>query len=253
MAKCSACMVLYHSGLEAMTAVDCLDKSDLPVDLYVVDNTPQDDLAERIHWSYPAVTILPQQKNLGFGRGNNAVLDLLTSDYHLLLNPDVRFEPGLLSRMIAYMDRHPNVAILTPRVFSEDGSEQFLPKQQPTVHFLLGGLFERFGNPFKAWRADYTMANRSIRQPISVEFATGCFLLIRTSVFLELNGFDERFFLYQEDSDLSRRAMNYGAIVYHPDMQITHTWQRENVHTARGRMRQLVSMVKFFRKWGLRW
>ena len=68
-----------------------------------------------------------------------------------------------------------------------------------------------------------------------MEFATGCFLLIRTSVFQKLEGFDPRFFLYQEDSDLSRRVLeqNLGSIVYHPDMTVTHRWARENTRTFR--------------------
>ena len=91
--------------------------------------------------------------------------------------------------------------------------------------------------------------------PVPVEFATGCFLLIRTDVFRKLNGFDSRFFLYQEDSDLSRRVLNerHGSIVYHPDMCVTHSWARENTRTFRGRMRQIRSVVKYFAKWGISW
>ncbi|MBR4081782.1 MAG: glycosyltransferase family 2 protein [Clostridia bacterium] len=254
--RISACMVLYNAGEEALKAVECLEKSDVNVDLYLVDNSPTtSSTAAQIAWKYPGVKVLKQDRNLGFGRGNNVVLPLLESEYHLLINPDVTFEPDLLSRMIAYMDARPNAAILTPRVFSEDGEEQFLPKRQPTIRYLLGGFLEKLGKPFKQWRAEYTLQDEHVSTPIQVQFATGCFLLIRTEIFDRLNGFDERFFLYQEDSDLSRRVLesNIGPIIYHPDMHVTHAWKRENTRTLKGTMRQIVSVCKFFGKWGIKW
>ena len=99
------------------------------------------------------------------------------------------------------------------------------------------------------------MKNEEITEPIDVEFATGCFLFIRTSIFRLLNGFDPRFFLYQEDSDLSRRILeeHLGSIVYHPDMCVVHRWARENTRTFHGRIRQIRSVCKYFLKWGITW
>ena len=124
-----------------------------------------------------------------------------------------------------------------------------------SVHYLLGGLLESWGGLFRRWREEYTLADLDIRGPLPVEFATGCFMFIRTSVFQKLEGFDPRFFLYQEDSDLSRRIleMNLGSIVYHPDMVVTHRWARENTRTLRGCMRQVRSIFKYFLKWGISW
>lgn len=254
-ARVSACIVLYHCGEELDQALLSLQQADTEVQVFLCDNSPEDATADRIQWAFPGVTILPQQGNVGFGRANNAVLPYLTSQYHLLMNPDITFEPTLLSRMTAYMDAHPQIAVLTPRVLNPDGSEQFLPKKQISVHALLGGLLEPLGNPFRRWREDFTMANLDIRQPIPVDFATGCFLLIRTSLFRQLGGFDSRFFLYQEDSDLSRRVLEQklGSIVYHPDMVVTHKWSRENTRTLRGRLRHIRSTVKYFSKWGITW
>jgi len=251
--KVSACIVLYHAPAQVLNTVQCLEDSDLPIELYVVDNSPEDTMAERIRWLCPGAKVLPQKKNLGFGRGNNVVLPLLKSRYHLLVNPDISFERDLISRMVDYMDAHPDVAILTPRVFNPDGSEQFLPKKQPSIRYLLGGRLEKLGGPFRRLRRAYTLADEHIALPTEVGFATGCFLLIRTSVFRKLQGFDERFFLYQEDSDLSRRAAEVGKVVYHPEMCVTHAWARENTRTLKGNVRQIVSMVKFFMKWGWKW
>ena len=254
-APLSACIVLYHCGEEVFQALRCLQNANVEVAVYLCDNSPEEITAEKLQWTFPGVTVLPQEKNIGFGRANNAVLPYLQSKYHLIMNPDVTFPPDLLSRMISYMEAHPNIAILTPRVLNPDGTEQFLPKKRISVHYLLGGLLENHGRLFRSWREDFTLADRDVRSPVPVEFATGCFLLIRTAVFRELNGFDPRFFLYQEDSDLSRRVLaeKKGSIVYHPDMCITHVWSRENTRTARGRLRQMRSVVKYFMKWGITW
>ncbi len=251
----SACLVLYHSGDEAFQALQCIQNADLEVAVYLSDNSPEEMTAERLKWAFHGITLLPQEKNIGFGRAHNAVLPYLKSKYHLIMNPDVSFDPSLLRRMVTYMEAHPNIAILTPRVLNEDGTEQFLPKKRISVHYLLGGLLENYGKLFRRWREDFTMADMEITRPVPVEFATGCFLLIRTEIFARLNGFDPRFFLYQEDSDLSRRVLEekLGSIVYHPDMVVTHRWARENTRTFKGRLRQMRSAAKYFMKWGITW
>ena len=249
----SACIVLYHADDDVFRAVQSVLDSTLPVDLFIADNSPQCDTAERIRAMAPHAVILPQEGNLGFGKANNAVLPHLGSRYHLLVNPDVSFDADLIGRMADWMDRHPECAVLTPRVFFPDGTEQFLPKKQPTIRYLLGGRLEKLGEPFRSYRREYTLCGQEITSPTPVEFATGCFLMIRTELFRELGGFDDRFFLYQEDSDLSRRALQKGQIIYHPDMRITHAWHRENTKTLKGNLRQIHSMIKFFMKWGWKW
>lgn len=251
----SACIVLYHCGDELTHALRCIQNADVEVDVFLADNSPEDLTAERMQWLFPGVTVLPQKDNVGFGRANNAVIPYLRSKYHLIMNPDVTFDPGLLGRMISYMEAHPGIAILTPRVLNEDGTEQYLPKKQIRVHYLLSGLFERFGGVFRRWRNEFTLADTEVRHPVPVEFATGCFLLIRTDLFIRMSGFDPRFFLYQEDSDLSRRVLEekLGSIVYHPDMCVTHAWARENTRTLKGVFRQVRSVFKYFLKWGISW
>ena len=249
----SACIVLYHSDSRVLKTVQCMQDSDIMLQLYIVDNSPQDSMGQKVLWHCPGAKYLPQSKNSGYGAGHNAVLDMLQTRYHLICNPDVTFPPDLLSRMVAYMDAHPDVAVLTPRVLNEDGTEQYLPKRAPTVRYLLGGRLARLGDRFARWREDYTLAGANITVPTCVEYATGCFLLIRTAYFQQLKGFDERFFLYHEDSDLSRRALRKGSIVYHPDMVVTHAWSRDSAHHWKGALQHIRSTIKYFNLWGWKW
>jgi len=249
----SASIVLYHSGNQALEAVRCLQASTQPVDLFVVDNSPQEVTARAISLQDPDAIILPQQKNLGYGGGHNQVLPRLKSKYHLILNPDVSFPPDLLERMVRFMDDHKDVVMLTPRVFFPDGTEQFLPRRTPTVRYLFGGRLARLGGVFRELRREYTMEGVPMDAPLEVEYATGCFLLVRSHAFYRMGGFDERYFLYHEDSDLSRKALQMGKIVYHPDFCITHNWHRDSSHSGKALRYHLQSTWKYFMKWGWKW
>lgn len=249
----SACIVLYHSGTKVARTVQCFQDSDMPLDLYIVDNAPEDMLYQRLAWQCPGIQYRAQRKNLGYGAGNNVVLPELTSKYHIVCNPDVTFDASLLRKMVQYMELNPGCAVLTPRVFSKDGSEQFLPKRAPTVRYMLGGRLEKLPGPFKAWRSEYTLRDAEIDAPTSVEFATGCFMMIRTGIMRQLGGFDPQFFMYHEDSDLSRRALRMGTIVYHPHFLITHDWQRSSSKDFKNTLRHIHSTFKYFKKWGWQW
>lgn len=312
--RVSACVVLYHSGEEALRTVRCLQDSEEPVEVFVVDNSPGDPTADSIRLQFPGVTVLPMKKNMGYGRANNAVLKELRSRYHLILNPDVTFAPDLIGRMAAFMDEHKDIAILSPRAFGADGAEQFLPRRRPTVRYLLGGrralrsvkvkekaaavrertakteeeakaawAAHKAGGGFRAlmrgnrlemkltwqnrraawldgraahlraWRDEYTLADIMPTEPMETQMAPGCCMMIRTHLFYNLHGFDPRYFLYHEDSDLSQTALRHGKIVYHPDMHITHTWHRDSSHRLKAFLWHVRSTLQFFHKWGWRW
>ena len=251
--RVSACLVLYHQDQSVQRTARCIAESTEPVELYIVDNSPEDITVRFVQLECPEATVFPQKKNLGYGKANNLVLNKLHSKYHLILNPDVTFDRTLIRRMVDYMDAHPDIVILSPRVLNPDGTEQFLPRRRPTVRYLLGGPLERFGKPFTTWRTTFTMADQEITAPVDVEFATGCFMMIRTHAFFKMKGFDPRFFLYHEDTDLTLKALQYGHVVYHPDMVITHDWHRGSAHSMKLRLRHVWSTCQYFAKWGLKW
>ena len=97
------------------------------------------------------------------------------------------------------------------------------------------------------------MRNEEITEPIDVEFATGCFMMVRSHILNRMQGFDPRYFLYLEDSDLTLKALQYGHVVYHPDMHVTHVWNREDARSPYLRWVHIRSALQFFWKWGFRW
>lgn len=245
----SACIVLYHSGIRVLHAVQCFQESDIELELHVVDNSPGGTLGEHLQWQCPGVQYYPQRKDLGYAGGCNLVIPNLRSQYHLVCHSDVTFDDKLLSNMVAYMEHNKDCVILTPKVVDADGNEVHVPRRAPTLKYLLGNRLSKCPGPFKAWQAEYTLAGADIKSPTSVEVADGCFMLIRTGILRQLEGFDPKFFLTHADSDLSRRALEMGTIVYHPEMVVTHA-KAEKSRNWPEMLRRLGGALRYLNKWG---
>lgn len=245
----SACIVLYNTRMRVLHTVQCFQESDIALELHVVDNAPGGTLGEHLQWQCPGVLYYPQRKNLGYGAGANVAISSLRSQYHLICHPDVSFDDQLLSDMVAYMERNKDCVILTPKVLDPDGNEQFLPKRAPTLRYLLGSMLRKIPGPFKHWEAEYTLSDTEIKNPTSVEVATGCFLLIRTNALRQLNGFDPKYFYLHGDSDLSRRALEVGTIVYHPELTVTHDKQVKSRNLPEI-FRRFMDTLRYLNKWG---
>lgn len=245
----SACIVMYNPGMQVLHTVQCFQESTIELELHAVDNAPSGTLGMHLQWQCPGLIYSAQRKNLGYSGGHNVVLPFLQSQYHLLCHPDVTFDEHLLSNMVAYMDRNPDCVILTPKIVDEEDREIPLPKRAPTLKYLLSGKLHRLPGPFKAWYEEYTLADSDLRTPTSVEVANGCFLLIRTAALRQLKGLDPNFFYGHADSDLSRRALDIGSIVYHPEMVVTHhqTVKSRNLPEI---CKRLGENMRYLNKWG---
>lgn len=217
--------------------------------VYVVDNRSSDGTARLIRDRFPEVTLLEQEENRGFGAGHNRVLPLLQSDYHVIVNPDIRLSSDAIGALAAVLDERKDVSMITPKILNTDGTEQYLPKRTPRVRYMLAGRLEKFSKRMAKLRDEYTMKNEETGKPMEIEFSTGCFSMIRTSVFRELGGFDERFFMYLEDADLTRRARKYGKALFWPQISVIHGWERSSAKKLKFLWIHMQSMKKFTDKW----
>ena len=216
--------------------------------VFVVDNGSVDGTAALVREQFPQVTVI-EQDNRGFGGGHNAVLSQLRSEYHAMINPDITLNEDVLSELAAYMDGDPTVAITCPLIKNEDGTVQDVPRKNPNFRYVLSGKLQKYSRYFRKKRIEYTMSDADTSAPIDVEFCTGCFLFIRTDVFKTLGGFDERFFLYCEDADLTRRARRFGKATCMPQAVATHAWERASYHNPKLFRIHLKSLWLYFRKW----
>ncbi len=251
----SACLVLNRCGDEIDVALRCIQNADLEVSVVLSDNSPEELTAERLKWTFPGLVVHSNEKNIGITAAQNAALPYLQSKYHLIMDPQVSFIPSLLRRMVYYMEAHPNIAVLSPRFFGEEGEEIFFPRKQLSVRHVLGNLLAGLGGFFRRWQREYTFADQNVEMAVPVESAPIQFLLVRTDVFRTLNGFDPRFSRTQEDADLCRRILEkrLGSIVYQPEMQVTYRRIIDNSILFPNRTHHLSSVLLYFMKWGITW
>jgi GT2 family glycosyltransferase len=238
-----------------------------PVDadlVVVINDTRDDDIAaiecavDRIRAGAPEyvrLRILKGHGNVGYGAGQNRALETVTSDYHLILNPDVFLEEEAILESLRYLHAHPEVAMLVPQGFDPQNEYARLSKRHPSLLvLLLRALAVRGSDGLLGRRvARYTYGGElPCNAPKSVTLASGCFMLCRTDTLKKVNGFDERYFLYFEDYDLSLRLKDHGQIVELPQARITHYGGQ----TARRDLRRfahfLRSGVRFFNRYGWR-
>jgi GT2 family glycosyltransferase len=253
MIQVSASIVTFNNAKEINGVLSSLIASSISreIEIYIVDNNSSDDTLQKVQQSFPDCKVLSQTKNLGYGSGHNQAIELIQSEYHAVINPDITFSANTISNLVAFMENHPDIVLCSPKILNTDGTEQYLPKLRPSLKYLLGGFLENKGRMFKRWRQEFTLADVEINEPLEIDFCSGCFMFFRTKALKKCGGFDDRYFMYFEDADLTREIQRYGKTLYNPDITVTHKWKREN-RTLKGLSRQITSMFKYFLKWKLR-
>ena len=248
--KLSACIVTYNNEDTILGAVDSLlaFTENMDFTLYISDNDSKDNTLEIIRKKYSDrqnLIILDNKKNLGFGHGHNAVLPILESEYHFIVNPDIVINNETIPRIIQYLDENLDVGMLCPKILNEDQTEQILPVRNPKFKYYVS----RFFGIFPKIDDEYTMKYERNSDVLDIEFCTGCFMVIRTSIFKKLKGFDERYFMYCEDADLSREVNQVARVVMYRDANVTHRWEREWQTNKKILYIHAKSILKYFWKW----
>lgn len=200
-------------------------KDNLNKEIYVVDNASIDRSAEMVKKHFPEIKLLQSKRNIGYAAGNNLALKKAKGNYILLLNSDTKIFPDTLSKMIKYMDDHPEVGASTCRVELENGKldpacHRGFPTPWASLTYFLGleNLFPKtkaFGQYHQGWK-DVTKTHE-------IDSPVGAFYLTRKRILDKTGLLDERFFMYAEDLDLSMRIKNKGwKIMFVPDSKIIH-------------------------------
>ena len=139
----------------------------------------------------------------------------------------------------------------TPQLHYPDGRLQHLPRRKPTPWLLLARqLAPRFGGAFQKADEHYTMQDEDLTEPRRIEFCTGSFMAVRTDVLKKIGGFDPAYFMYVEDADLTQKVLQEGAVWLAPQFSAVHAWHRAPMRDAGKFKMQLVSMGRYFKKWG---
>ncbi len=245
---------LFASPVDVVYVVD---HSDIVVDLKaelqefstkVMRGEPY--LQEKRNSGFKLVYI-PHENN-GYGGGHNVALRKAKeqgSEFHLVVNPDVWFGPEVIPALVGYMREHKDVGNIMPKVLYPNGAVQRLAKMLPSPMDMLG----RFCLPdFVIFRRNnkFELRQSGFTKTMDVPFLSGCFMFLRTSILDTVGYFDERFFMYGEDVDFSRRIYQQYHNVYLTNVTIYHTFTRGSRKSLRLLMIHILSMVKYFNKWG---
>lgn len=221
-------------------------------EIFVVDNASQDSTPELIETEFPKVQLIRNEVNVGFARANNQAIMLSKGKYILLLNPDTFIKDDALSRMVGFLDIHPDIGALGCKVLTTEGKIDFrCARRFPT---LLGELFEltrlSYRFPHNRFLGDYLMTYWDHGDNREVDTLSGACLMVRRETIEQVGLLDEDFFLYGEDVDWCYRLRKAGwRVLYYSEAEIVHlgghsTQQvREEMSLERFRSR-----YKFFRK-----
>lgn len=197
----------------------------LQAQVIVVDNASIDGSPQMVSSQFPEVTLIHNQKNVGFGVANNQGFQLSTGRYTLILNPDTLLGEETLLACQKTLDENASIGAVGVKMM--DGSGKYLPESKRGLPGVwrsftkLTGLYKLFPNSL-FWNG-YYLGSLNAGTNGDVEVLTGAFMFVRTSILHDLKGFDERFFMYGEDIDLSKRILDAGYRIYFlADEQIVH-------------------------------
>jgi GT2 family glycosyltransferase len=221
------------------------------VEIILVDNGSTDGSPEAAQRAFPDVDIIHTGSNLGFAAANNIGIRKSSGRFVCLINPDVVVHAGCLDRMADYMEQHPSVGMLGPKVLNTDLTLQLSCWRFPSLWssacraVALDAVFPRsliFGDVLMT-----SWAHDAIRP---VDVLSGCFWMIREETLASVGLLDEDFFMYGEDVDYCRRCWDRGMqIVYHPLATVVHHGGASSSHApVRFQVENLKGTLRYWRK-----
>lgn len=192
----------------------------ITAEIIVVDNNSQDESCELIKTKFPLVKLVANKGNAGFSKANNQGVDIAEGEYVLILNPDTVVTEDTFDKILAFAKSKSNFGALGTKLI--DGRGVFLPESKrgiptPKVSFnkLLGISSKQTGK--------YYASHLKNDETGVVEILVGAFMLMKKSTYEEVNGFDEDYFMYGEDIDLSYKIIKKGyQNYYYSESQIIH-------------------------------
>ncbi len=255
----SVIIVNWNAGKYLQETIESLEKQtqNISYEIILVDNNSNKDeesfkYIENNLNNKENIIIIKSNENLGFARANNLAMEKARGRNFLILNPDVIFHNNVIKILSDYLDNNEDVGMTGPKVLNPDGSFQQpclrgKPYPKDTLFHLIG-LAKAFPkckalNGYALWYLDRDEINEC-------GALSGCCMMLKKSLFDEIGGMDEQFFMYQEETDWGLRTNEAGKnIIYNPNAVVTHY---QGVTTKKNQLKSILiftqSMEKFFKK-----
>ena len=246
-------IVAYKTKEEKLRrAVQSFLNSSFNVKVFIVDNSPDDRLKNILNGIN--IEYVLNKRNCGFGSAHNQIIDKVIgkTKYHLIMNPDIYFERETIPKLFDFMELKTDVGCIIPKVLYPDGSVQYLSRLLPSPITL---FMRRFCSSIIKGFSDkinyrYEMRFSGYERVMDVPYISGAFMFLKNEAIEKAGKFDQRFFMYLEDVDFSRRINQYFRNIYLPDVSIYHEHGRDSYRKSSLLRYHIVSAIKYFNKWG---
>ena len=253
MVQVGGSIVLYENDAsQVLKTIHSFLSTSLAVKLFLIDNSPTDTL-RKLSDHDERISYFHVGNNLGYGTAHNIAIRQSIAQgilYHVVLNPDVYFDGSVVEKLYQYMEESSEVGQVMPLIKYPDESLQYLCKLLPTPLDL---IFRRF-MPLSKWKEKrnniYELRFSFYDKIMNVPNLSGCFMFLRTSVLNEVGIFDENFFMYLEDVDLTRRIHQKYQTVFYPRVCIYHAYNKASYKTMKHLLFHIKSAIYYFSKWG---
>lgn len=262
--KVSVIMLNYNQKYFPRMCVEALKrtKADFEYEIIAVDNASTDDSIKYLRKAANKgeITLIESGANLGYGQGNNLGVRHAKGKYVFIINPDIVVTPDTMQKMVDYLEKHPKVGVLGPKLVYSDGTIQDSCRRHMNFFDLVikRSPLKKIGM-FKKRLETYTMEDFDHDTTQEVDLLCGAAYMFPKKVYDEVGGFDKRYFLFMEDFDICREIAKKGhKVVYFPEVSILHNHKR----LSGGSLRKLLfrkifwihvsSAIKYFSKWGFK-
>lgn len=248
----SIAIVTYRNKFAVLQdVIDSVLLTTLNIKLYIIDNSPTNELKNLIPQDSRLEYIFMNSNN-GFGAGHNVILrhPEKMGKYHLVLNPDVSFALGTLEKLYDYMERNLDVGNVMPKIIYPNGDLQYLCKLLPTPMDWIGRMFIPFKSIKRRINDRFEMHFADYESEMNVPYLSGCFMFLRKSVIEEVGVFDEGIFMYGEDTDLNRRIYQKYRTMYYPKVTIIHAFEKGSYKNFRLFWIHVKAAIYYLNKWG---
>ena len=248
----TATIVTYKENADVLkNAINSFLNTPLNVRLYIVDNSPTDELRSLCE-NIDRVEYIFNNANIGFGAAHNIIMRQLDKlgVYHLVLNPDISFGNGIIEALVDYLQQNQEVGIVMPKVLYPDGSLQYLCKLLPTPLNWIARSFIPISAIRRKIDYNFEMHFTDYNTVVEVPYLSGCFLFMPRHVIEEVGVFDEGIFMYGEDTDLCRRIGKKYKSMYYPVVSVFHHFRKGSHKNLRLFKIHVKAAIYYFNKWG---
>lgn len=251
--KIAASIVLYNTDSNELSRLlDSILKTEIKLQLYLIDNSLTDKL--KIFYDFDSrIIYIHNPSNPGFGAAHNIAIEKAIENgikYHFIINPDIYFDRDVIFPMINFMKQDASIGMMMPQILNLDGTVQNLPKLLPSPFNILWRKLKKPARAYEKFINKYELRQVPKDMIYDAPVLSGCFTLLNLQAIKEVGMYDDKFFMYFEDWDLSRRMHQHFKTIYFPLVSVYHGYDSGANKSSRLFKIFLNSAITYFNKWG---